>query len=171
MANSFFEGLPWPLLFHFAPILMPLDCAGLRGTRVIPINAIINDDGTAAVWPKADVIIGNPPYLGAKLMKRKLGVYVPEAIRSNYEGRLPGFTDLMCYWFENGRALIEVGEVARVGLVATNSIRKNTNLQVMHRIAATTRIFEAWNEEKWTVDGAMVDVSLICFGDAERPPA
>jgi hypothetical protein len=35
----------------------------------------------------------------------------------------------------------------------------------MHRIAATTRIFEAWNEEKWTVDGAMVDVSLICFGD------
>jgi hypothetical protein len=35
----------------------------------------------------------------------------------------------------------------------------------MHRIAATTRIFEAWNEEKWTVDGATVDVSLICFGE------
>ena len=98
-------------------------------------------------------------------MKRKLGVDITEAIRSNYEGRLPGFTDLVCYWFENGRALIEIGEVARVGFVATNSIRKNTNLPVMHRIAATTRIFEAWNEEKWTVDGAMVDVSLVCFGD------
>ena len=35
----------------------------------------------------------------------------------------------------------------------------------MHRIAGTTRIFEAWSEEKWTVDGAAVDVSLICFGD------
>ena len=140
------------------PILKPL-------TNIECRNAIINDDGTAAAWPKADVIIGNPPYLGAKLMKRKLGVDVTEAIRKNYDGRLPGFTDLVCYWFENGRALIEAGEATRVGLVATNSIRKNTNLPVMHRIAATTRIFEAWNEEKWTVDGAMVDVSLICFGD------
>jgi len=140
------------------PILKPL-------TNIDCRNAIINDDGTAATWPKADVIIGNPPYLGAKLMKRKLGADVTETIRSNYDGRLPGFTDLVCYWFENGRALIEAGEVVRVGFVATNSIRKNTNLPVMHRIAATTRIFEAWNEEKWTVDGAMVDVSLICFGD------
>jgi len=140
------------------PILKPL-------TNIECRNAIINDDGAAAEWPKADVIIGNPPYLGAKLMKRKLGVDVTDAIRSIYAGRLPGFTDLVCYWFENGRALIEAGQVVRVGLVATNSIRKNTNLPVMHRIAATTRIFEAWNEEKWTVDGAMVDVSLICFGD------
>jgi hypothetical protein len=140
------------------PILKPLANIECR-------NAIINDDGTAADWPKGDVIICNPPYLGAKLTKRKLGVDVTDAIRLIYDGRLPGFTDLVCYWFENGRALIEAGEVVRVGLVATNSIRKNTNLRVMHRIAATTRIFEAWNEEKWTVDGAMVDISLICFGD------
>jgi hypothetical protein len=100
-----------------------------------------------------------------------IGVDVTEAIRKNYDGRLPGFTDLVCYWFENGRALIEAGEATRVGLVATNSIRKNTNLPVMHRIAATTRIFEAWNEDKWTVDGAMVDVSLICFGTRSRPVA
>jgi hypothetical protein len=140
------------------PILKPLSNIECR-------NAIINSDGMAAAWPKADVIIGNPPYLGAKLMKRKLGVDITEAIRKNYAGRLPGFTDFVCYWFENARTLIEAGETTRVGLVATNSIRKNTNLAVMHRIAATTRIFEAWNEEKWTVDGAMVDVSLICFGE------
>ena len=140
------------------PILKPLNTIECR-------NAIINENGSAAAWPKSDVIIGNPPYLGAKLMKRKLGADMTEAIRSLYDGRLPGFTDLVCYWFENGRRLIEAGEAARVGLVATNSIRKNTNLPVMHRIAATTRIFEAWNEEKWTVDGAMVDVSLVCFGE------
>ena len=52
--------------------------------------------------------------------------------------------------------------------MATNSIRKNTNLPVMRRIVATTRIFEAWSEEKWTVEGAMVDVSLICFGDSSE---
>lgn len=145
------------------PILKPL-------TTIERRNAIINDDGTAAVWPKSDVIVGNPPYLGAKLMKRKLGVQTTEAIRSIYDGRLPGFTDLVCYWFENARALIESGQLVRAGLVATNSIRKNTNLPVMHRIAATSRIFEAWPEEKWTVDGAAVDVSLICFGDNGDEP-
>ena len=36
----------------------------------------------------------------------------------------------------------------------------------MHHIASTTRIFEAWSEEKWTVDGAAVDVSLVCFGES-----
>jgi hypothetical protein len=145
------------------PILKPLDIIECH-------NAIINEDHTAAVWPKADVIVGNPPYLGAKLMKRRLGADETDAIRQVYRDRLPGFTDLVCYWFENTRALIEAGEVTRAGLVATNSIRKNTNLPVMHRVAATTRIFEAWNEEKWTVDGAAVDVSLICFGDSAGQP-
>jgi hypothetical protein len=134
-------------------------------------NAIINDDATAAVWPDANVVVGNPPYLGAKLMKGRLGVEMTDAIRSLYVGRLPGFTDLVCYWFENARAMIEAGKVERAGLVATNSIRKNTNLPVMHRISATTRIFEAWSEQQWTVDGAAVDVSLICFGDAGVEPA
>lgn len=145
------------------PILKPLANIECR-------NAIINEDGSAAAWPKSDVIVGNPPYLGAKLMKRKLGVEITEAIRSIYNDRLPGFTDLVCYWFENARALIEAGQLTRAGLVATNSIRKNTNLPVMQRIAATTRIFEAWPEEKWTVDGAAVDVSLICFGDNGSEP-
>jgi type II restriction/modification system DNA methylase subunit YeeA len=142
------------------PILKPLQNIECR-------NAIINDDGTHATWPPADVIVGNPPYLGAKLMKRRLGVTETEAIRALYEGRLPGFTDLVCYWFERARELVQTGQVARVGLVATNSIRKNTNLPVLQRIAAATRIFEAWSEEQWTVDGAAVDVCLICFGESE----
>ena len=145
------------------PILKPLDTIRCQ-------NAIIADDGTAIEWPPANVIVGNPPYLGAKLMKRRLGIPMTEAIRALYEGKLPGFTDLVCYWFENARAMIADGIVERAGLVATNSIRKNTNLPVMHRIVGTNCIFEAWSEEQWTVDGAAVDVSLICFGDAGGEP-
>ena len=146
------------------PILKPLDTIRCQ-------NAIIADDESAIEWPPANVIVGNPPYLGAKLMKRRLGMQMTDAIRALYDGRLPGFTDLVCYWFENARAMIEAGIVERAGLVATNSIRKNTNLPVMHRIAETTRIFEAWSEEQWTVDGAAVDVSLICFGNTGGEPA
>jgi hypothetical protein len=72
----------------------------------------------------------------------------------------------VCFWFENARSMIEAGRCRRAGFVATNSIRKNTNLPVLHRIADTTRIFAAWPEEKWDIEGAAVDVSLICFGDA-----
>jgi hypothetical protein len=147
-----------------APILKPLETIANR-------NAIINDDGTPADWPDADVIIGNPPYIGAKLMKRRLGRPMTEAIRRLYQGRLPGFTDLVCYWFENARTMIAEGRAARAGFVATNSIRKNTNLPVMRRINETTRIFAAWPEEKWEIEGAAVDVSLICFGDAGEVPA
>ena len=28
-------------------------------------DAILNEDGTRADWPDADVVIGNPPFLGA----------------------------------------------------------------------------------------------------------
>ena len=28
----------------------------------------LNNDGTEVLWPEADVIIGNPPFLGDKLM-------------------------------------------------------------------------------------------------------
>lgn len=143
------------------PILRTLDTIQNR-------DAIVNSDGTAVEWPNAEAIIGNPPYLGAKLLKRKLGVAETAAIRAVYDGRLPGFTDLVCYWFENARKMIETGRAKRAGLVATNSIRKNTNLPVMKRIVATTRIFDARPEEKWILDGAAVDVSLICFGDSKQ---
>lgn len=132
-------------------------------------DAIVNPDGTAMVWPDADAIVGNPPYLGAKLMKRKIGVRETEEIRAVYNGRLPGFTDLVCYWFENAREMIEEGRAKRAGFVATNSIRKNTNLPVVKRISETTRIFDAWSEEKWTIEGAAVDVSLISFGHSVQP--
>jgi hypothetical protein len=42
--------------------------------------------------------------------------------------------------------MIERGIVERAGFVATNSIRKNTNLTVMLRIADTTTIYDAWPE-------------------------
>ena len=49
------------------------------------------------------------------------------------------------------------------GLVATNSIAKNTNLPVMRRIAEDLVFFNAWHDEPWIVDGAAVRVALACF--------
>jgi type II restriction/modification system DNA methylase subunit YeeA len=116
-----------------------------------------------AEWPEAEFIVGNPPFVGAKLMNRKIGREKTAIYRGAFDGRLAAFTDFVCYWFEKSRAQVLSGKSQRVGLVATNSIRKNTNLPVLKRIVAEAKLFDAWNEEQWTIDGANVDVSIICF--------
>ncbi|MBX3505646.1 MAG: class I SAM-dependent DNA methyltransferase [Parvibaculum sp.] len=126
-------------------------------------DAVVNGDGTEACWPPADVIVGNPPFLGAKLMKRRLGVVETEALRRAYQGRLAGFTDLVCYWFEKARAQVSSNLTQRVGLVATSSIRGGTNRPVLDRIHSEHCIYDAWSALPWTIEGARVEVSLICF--------
>ncbi|HJP67699.1 MAG TPA: DNA methyltransferase [Sphingomicrobium sp.] len=140
------------------PILKPLN-------NIRTCDALIDEHGAQCRWPAVDVVIGNPPFLGAKLMKRALGADETAKIRAAFNGQLAAFTDLVTYWYEKAREMIQQGTIQRAGLVATNSIRKNTNLPVLQRISVTTDIFEAWNEERWTVEGAAVDVSLICFGN------
>jgi hypothetical protein len=48
-------------------------------------------------------------------------------------------------------------------LVATNSVAGGNNLEVMKAIASSARIFEAWSDEPWTVDGAAVRVAVVCY--------
>jgi hypothetical protein len=142
------------------PILKPLENIECR-------DAILNADGSETTWPDADVLIGNPPYLGAKLMYRRLGRPETERLRAAFVGRLPGFTDLVCYWFEKAREKMMADRTKRVGFVATNSIAKNTNLPVLLRIVADLDIYEAWSDEEWVVDGAAVRVALICFAQKD----
>ncbi len=72
-------------------------------------------------WPEADVIIGNPPFVGGNKVRQELGdTYVDNLFRL-YQGRVPAFADFVCYWFERARALVETGRAQRVGLLATVS--------------------------------------------------
>ncbi len=139
------------------PILKPLDSIEHR-------DALLTLKGKEAEWPQADVIVGNPPFLGDKVMRSELGGDYVETLRKTYDGRVPGGADLVTYWFEKARAHIEAGKLQAAGLVTTNSIRGGTNRKVLDRVVATTRIFEAWSDEAWVNDGAAVRVSLIGFG-------
>lgn len=139
------------------PILKPLDGIEHR-------DALLNPDGSEADWPTADVIVGNPPFLGGSVMRGELGDDYVETLRRTYDGRVPGGADLVTYWFEKARAQIEAGKLQAAGLVSTNSIRGGANRKVLERIVDTTRIFEAWSDEEWINEGAAVRVSLVGFG-------
>ncbi len=141
------------------PILRPLDTVECR-------DALLNADGNESKWPEVDVIIGNPPFLGAKKLSGVLGEEYASQIRKIFIGRLNSFTDLVTYWVEKARDSVVNGKAVRVGLVATNSIRSGTNLHVLERLARDTKLFSVWSDEPWTVEGAAVRVSILCYGAA-----
>ena len=169
------------------PILRPLDGIARR-------DAIMNPDGTEPDWPEADVIVGNPPFLGGSKKRGALGDESFKSLERVYAGRVPAGADLVCYWFEKARAQIAAGKARTAGLVATNSIRGGSNRRVLERIlsanqaddrgadragggdrgagetAVNLRIFNAWSDEPWINEGAAVRVSLIAFGDSDAPP-
>ncbi len=127
-------------------------------------DAVLNANGMRAEWPKADVVVGNPPFLGGKKVLGELGKEYVTTLRKAYKGTLPNFSDLVCYWFAKAWEQVNSGSTERVGLVSTNSIRGGSNREALDPIVKGGKIFNAWADEEWTVDGAAVRVSLICFG-------
>ena len=154
------NGLPLPS----DPVLRPLETIECR-------DAVLTPDGQPAAWPKADAIIGNPPFLGDKAMIGTLGEDYTARLRAAYAGRLPGGVDLVCYWFERAREELAAGRTERVGLVATQAIRKGASRSVLDRIQERATIFEAWSNEPWNLDGAAVRVSLVVFAKQHLGPA
>ena len=147
---------------HPRPILRKLD-------TIKCCDALLTPDGKGgfveAKWPEADYIVGNPPFLGGKLLRRGLGDAHIEALFRTFSGRVPAEADLVCYWFAKAWAALLAGKAKRVGLVSTNSIRGGPNRKALEPLAQAGAIFEAWSDEAWTVEGAAVRVSLVCFGE------
>ena len=147
------------------PVLDPLETIECR-------DAVLTQEGDEPEWPEADVIIGNPPFLGGKLLITNLGEEYVSTLFRAYDDRVPREADLVCYWFAKAGEHLGRGATRRVGLVATNSIRGGANRRALERATDGRPIFDAWSDEPWVVDGAAVRVSLVCFSqpdDKSRP--
>ena len=138
------------------PILDPLETIECR-------DAILTPEGGEPEWPEADAIIGNPPFLGGKLLIANLGEEYVATMFGAYEGRVPREADLVCYWFVKAGEHLGCGAAKRAGLVATNSIRGGANRQALEKATGGRTIFDAWRDEPWVIDGAAVRVSIVCF--------
>lgn len=147
--------------FKLNPVLEALDHIECR-------DALVDESGAAAVWPAASVIVGNPPFLGDKRMRKELGDGYTELIRSAYAGRVPGGADLVCYWFEKAREQIADHGLGAAGLVSTNVIARGANRVVLDRLVTNTRLFDVWDDQEWVNEGAAIRVSMICFGAATQ---
>jgi hypothetical protein len=146
------------------PILNKLD-------GIVRADALIAQSGKDSVWPEADVVVGNPPFLGGKRLRKSLGDAYVERLFAVFAGRVPAEADLVAYWYAKAWERMREGRLKRVGLVATQAIRRGATRRVLDRIAQVAGIYDAWADEPWVVDGAAVRVSLICFAtDAAGVP-
>ena len=126
---------------------------------------IICADALFTEWPKADAIIGNPPYLGAKLMKPEYGDEYVNKLRKAYPG-IPGTADYCVYWFRKAHDHLmpcssENPVTGRAGLVGTQNIRNNqSRVGGLDYIARDGTIVEAVENQPWSGE-AKVHVSIV----------
>ncbi len=99
-------------------------------TGQTPLERYVNP--RKAEWPRADFVVGNPPFIGAGPMRAALGDGYVEALRGTWK-EVPESADLVMYWWNKAAALARFGSIRRFGLITTNSMRQTFNRRVVER--------------------------------------
>eukprot|EP00389_Voromonas_pontica_P006144 GDKH01009217.1.p1 GENE.GDKH01009217.1~~GDKH01009217.1.p1 ORF type:complete len:105 (-),score=31.32 GDKH01009217.1:12-326(-) len=90
----------------------------------------------ATVWPQADFIVGNPPFIGASRLRDSLGDGYVEALWQAYP-KMPQSADLVMFWWEKAALAARAYDAKkskgtrRFGLITTNSLRQTFNRRVL----------------------------------------
>ena len=131
---------------------------------------IICADALFTEWPKADAIIGNPPYLGAKRMKPEYGADYVNKVRKAFPD-VPGRSDYCVYWFRKTHDQLADG--GHAGLVGTQNVRNNWSRigGLDYIVDNGGTITDAVSAQVWSGEAA-VHVSIVNWtkGDDPKPP-
>jgi SAM-dependent methyltransferase len=147
---------------HVTEPALPLDNLD---ANFLAVDALLDETGAPRPWPKADVIVGNPPFVGAKRLKPEWGADYVHRLRKTYP-EVPGMADYCVYWFR--RAADHLPEctkddplTGRAGLVGTQNIRNNqSRVGGLDHVVKTGTIIEAVDNQPWSGE-ANVHVSIV----------
>jgi len=140
-----------------------LEMLELTGAEALPLDNLDSnffcEDALFIAWPKADAIIGNPPFQSKNKMQEEFGRSYVAKLHDTYP-EVPGLADYCVYWFR--RAHDHLADGHRAGLVGTNTIRQNYSREgSLDYIAAHSgTITEAVSSQVWSGD-AVVHVSIV----------
>ncbi len=81
-------------------------------------------------WPKANFVVGNPPFVGNKRMRKRLGRGYVKAVRSAHP-RLSAEIDFVMYWWDRCAELVGRGELRGAGLITTKTIAQSSNRPIL----------------------------------------
>lgn len=125
-----------------------------------------------ARWPKADYVIGNPPFVGNPHMKNVLGDGYVEALRSSHTN-VPDTSDYVMYWWDKAATLVASAHLTRFGLITTKTLKQPFNRKVVqaHVFASEplSLIFAVQNHP-WvdSSDGAAVRIAMTVAEKGEK---
>ena len=97
-------------------------------TKTRPLYHYANPRPSA--WPACDYIVGNPPFLGSKMMRDDLGEAYTATLRETYP-ELPETADFVMFWWHKAALLARSGSIKRFGFITTNSLRQITNRRIV----------------------------------------
>jgi hypothetical protein len=129
--------------------------AGVR-----PLDTFVNP--RPAVWPDAEFIVGNPPFIGASRMREDLGDGYTETLRAAYPD-VPESADFVMFWWHKAADLTLASRTRRFGFITTNSIRMTFNRRVVKKaLMDGLSLRFATPDHPWvdTVDGAAVRIAM-----------
>lgn len=114
-------------------------------------------DALFTEWPKADVIIGNPPFLGGKYLREERGDAYAEKVYTAFP-EAKGQPDFCVYWI---RKAVE-SPALKIGFVGTNSISQNVSRTsgLDYVISSGGKIINAISTQVWSGE-ANVHVSIV----------
>jgi len=161
------SGYPHPQLKRNA-LGKPVPDSQGNETYVYP-NAVNAD------WPEADFIVGNPPFIGGKDIRGRLGAGYAEALWSANRQMNPAADFVMYWWDRSADLLVKKGtRLRRFGFVTTNSITQVFQRRVLERHLAGTSpvsLVLAIPDHPWTKaskDAAAVRIAMTVAEAGER---
>jgi hypothetical protein len=126
----------------------------------VPLMRYINP--RQAEWPAADVVVGNPPFIGASTMRQALGDGYVEALRGAWPA-VPESADFVMFWWHHAAQLVAQGKLSRFGFITTNSLRQTFNRRVVQgALDQGLHLAFAVPDHPWVdnADGAAVRIAM-----------
>jgi SAM-dependent methyltransferase len=118
-------------------------------------------------WPAAEYIVGNPPFIGSKFLRARLGSDYTEALWAAHPD-MNESADFVMYWWDRAAELLtrKATALRRFGLVTTNSITQSFQNRVLQRHLKASKpvsLLMAIPDHPWsktTPDAAAVRIAM-----------
>lgn len=121
------------------------------------LSGIQRADALRVDWPRADAIIGNPPFHGSQMLRGLQSDAYLDFLKKEFG---VGIKDFCVYWFIKAHDSLEPGK--RAGLVGTNSISQNRarSASLDYIVENGGVITDAISSQRWPGE-ANVHVSIV----------
>ncbi|MGN6466545.1 MAG: DNA methyltransferase, partial [Rhizobiaceae bacterium] len=148
-----------------------------------PVPTVVEEDGKRVEtfpnarrpdWPEAEFIVGNPPFIGGKDIRSRLGSDDAELLWAVHN-HMNESADFVMYWWDRAAELLtrKKTPLRRFGLVTTNSISQVFQRRVMEKHLAAKNpisLIFAIPDHPWTKatkDSAAVRIAMT-VGEAGK---